>query len=243
MHALPGEVLVTTISASFTIDATLETFEQDVFKISLATVIGVAPSAITLLIAGGSIIVTAQVATTNAEDAATAKETIEFFVARPALASSFLGVTVLDVGMPTSETTFVMLSPPAPAASPPAVEPLAEPAEPRDYMIAAVPVSLILMFMIFAAIFFAVRYAMCPINCDSPTVVEVKSAPVSEIATSSRTADEVTPGTSVKSSRTADVDFKIGMASSAINEDDVGADVGGDVSAEAAEPIQADEKV
>ena len=63
--------------------------------------------------------------------------------------------------------------------------------------IAAVPVSLILMFIIFAAIFFAVRYAMCPIKCDSPTVVEVKSAPVSEIATSSRTADELTPGTCV----------------------------------------------
>jgi len=242
-------VLVTTISASFTIDATLETFEQDAFKTSLAQVIGVAPSAITLLIASGSIIVTAQIATTNAEDAATAKETIEFFVARPALASSFLGVTVLDVGMPTSKTAFAMLPPPAPACMDcdyMATDPTEPLAEPRDYMIAAVPVSLILMFIIFAAIFFAVRYAMCPIKCDSPTVVEVKSAPVSEIATSSRTADELTPGTSVKSyafsSRTADVDFGIGMTSSASNEA-TGADVGGDASAEAAEPFKGDEKV
>ena len=60
----------------------METFDAEAFKISLATVVGVDPSAVTLSIASGSIIVTASIATTSAEDAATAKETIEFFIAR-----------------------------------------------------------------------------------------------------------------------------------------------------------------
>ena len=64
--------------------------------------------------------------------------------------------------------------------------------------VAAVPVSIILMFIIFAAIFFAVQYAMCPksyVSISSPAgrVFIAKKAPV-EITAMAHS--QLTPGKS-----------------------------------------------
>ena len=141
--ANPAEVRVTIITATFTIDASADAFDEARFRLLLSQALGVIPSVISLTIGGGRrlaeqrelqstgpLTVTASVYITAEPSAATttvtATTTLNSYASDPQLASAALEVAVTSVSPPQSTVTFVTKPPPAmpaPEPSPPLASP------------------------------------------------------------------------------------------------------------------------
>ena len=102
-----GSEIVHTVSTRLTIDATLETFDRDGFKVQYAAAAGVGVDAVALQISSGSIVVVAVVTAANAASAASIARTIETVTASPAALSASLGVVVIAAEPPVVELTVV----------------------------------------------------------------------------------------------------------------------------------------
>ena len=103
---------MTTITTSFTIDATISSFDETAFKQSLASSLNVSATDISLVVTAGSLIVDVTVTTSVMSTAVSVSNTLAGFVSDPTLASTQLGVTVTAVTAPASTTTTVS-SPPS----------------------------------------------------------------------------------------------------------------------------------
>jgi hypothetical protein len=118
----PGARFVAAITATFTVAGEVSSFNRNAFRNALATLMSVLPSAITLDISAGSVVVQTTITYPSSAAANTAAMTLA--AKTPATLTTALGVDVLAV--PNVAPT-VIIVPASPPPSPPSPSPLCVP--------------------------------------------------------------------------------------------------------------------
>jgi len=115
---LPGGSHEPVLTAGFTIEGELSSFDEQAFQTALADELSVSPSDVTLVVQAGSILVTAEVIMPTLAKAYDAEDAL--MTASSDALSTALGVNVVGVAEASvSEKTFAAPSPPPPTPSPP----------------------------------------------------------------------------------------------------------------------------
>jgi len=112
----PGARFVAAITATFTVASEVSSFNRNAFQNALATLMSVLPSAITLDISAGSVVV--QTTITYPSSAAANAAVMTLAAKNTATLSTALGVDVLAVANVAQTVIIVHASPPPPPPSP-----------------------------------------------------------------------------------------------------------------------------
>jgi len=118
----PGARFVAAITATFTVLAEVSSFNRNAFQNALATLMSVLPSAITLDISAGSVVVQTTITYPSSAAADTAVTTLA--AKNTATLSTALGVNVQAVANVAQTVIIVHASPPPPPPPPPSPSPL-----------------------------------------------------------------------------------------------------------------------
>ena len=116
--AQPGEVKLREIVQTFVVEGSIESFDADSFRSSLAAALDIEPALIELAVSAGSVQVVSTIRTTSAALSTAVTEQLADFASDPAAASVVLNILVVSASMPIVSTIFVVAPPPSPPPPP-----------------------------------------------------------------------------------------------------------------------------
>ena len=123
--AQPGQVKLQVITQTFVVEGSVESFDADGFKSSLAVALDISADLIELAISAGSVQVVSTIRTTSAALSTAVTEQLADFASDPDAASVALNILVVSASTPEVSTSFVVAPPPSPPPPPLTPPPLA----------------------------------------------------------------------------------------------------------------------
>ena len=127
----PGASIAYEVVQTFTAAGSIDDFNSTAFGIALATIIGVSPSAVTIIATAASVAITATIEADTQEDSSTHWTSLAALSSvGAAAASAALGVSLEAISPPVVNVETLLGPSPPPPAPPPATPPPASPAPP-----------------------------------------------------------------------------------------------------------------